>query len=208
MAQNLPYVLVGGTLSKIFEKIKSASVPERFTQDFLSTKLGFKGGNARAVIPFFKRIGFLGTDGAPTELYRRFRNPAQSGAAMAQALRTGFAGLYEMNEYVHSATDADLKGLIVQATGAEPNSRVVQAIVSSFKALKNLADFEAEPEKEQEEEETPTPANEGATQLPPPAPSHPGLNLSYTINLNLPSTTDIKVFDAIFKSLREHLLRK
>jgi len=34
------------------------------------------------------------------------------------------------------------------------------------------------------------------------------MNLSYTINLNLPATTDIKVFDAIFKSLREHLLKQ
>ena len=33
-----------------------------------------------------------------------------------------------------------------------------------------------------------------------------GLNLSYTINLNLPSTTDINVYNAIFKSLKEHLL--
>jgi hypothetical protein len=34
------------------------------------------------------------------------------------------------------------------------------------------------------------------------------LGLSYTINLNLPATTDIDVFNAIFKSLRENLLRE
>jgi hypothetical protein len=33
-----------------------------------------------------------------------------------------------------------------------------------------------------------------------------GLNLSYTINLNLPATSDQAVFNAIFKSLREHLI--
>ena len=33
------------------------------------------------------------------------------------------------------------------------------------------------------------------------------LGLSYTINLNLPATTEIEVFNAIFKSLRENLLR-
>lgn len=33
-----------------------------------------------------------------------------------------------------------------------------------------------------------------------------GLNLSYTINLNLPATTDQAVFNAIFRSLKEHLL--
>mgnify|MGYP002395866382 CR=1 FL=1 len=212
MAKNLPYVLVGGALTRIFEKIKSASVPERFTQDFLSTKLGFKGGNAKAVIPFFKRIGFLATDGAPTDLYRRFRNPLQSGAAAAQALRTGFAALYEMNEYVHDAKDTELKGLVVQATGAEPDSRVVRAIISSFKALKGLSSFEAEAEQAEEEEQekadTSTGIQEGQAQPSFPPSSHRGLNLSYTINLNLPSTTDIKVFDALFKSLRDNLLGK
>ncbi len=34
-----------------------------------------------------------------------------------------------------------------------------------------------------------------------------GLNLSYTINLHLPATSEVAVFNAIFKSLREHLLK-
>jgi hypothetical protein len=33
------------------------------------------------------------------------------------------------------------------------------------------------------------------------------LRLSYTINLNLPATTEVEVFNSIFKSLRENLLR-
>jgi hypothetical protein len=34
------------------------------------------------------------------------------------------------------------------------------------------------------------------------------LNLAYTINLVLPKTDDVAVFNAIFKSLRENLLKK
>jgi hypothetical protein len=34
-----------------------------------------------------------------------------------------------------------------------------------------------------------------------------GFNLSYTINLNLPETADVEVFNAIFRSLKENLLR-
>ena len=34
------------------------------------------------------------------------------------------------------------------------------------------------------------------------------INLSYTINLNLPATTDIEVFNAIFKSLKQHLIQE
>lgn len=33
-----------------------------------------------------------------------------------------------------------------------------------------------------------------------------GFNLAYTINLNLPASTDQAVFNAIFRSLKEHLL--
>jgi len=34
-----------------------------------------------------------------------------------------------------------------------------------------------------------------------------GMNLSYTINLNLPETKDPEVFDAIFSALKEKLLK-
>ncbi len=115
-ASTLPYVTGHGNIKKTLEKIKTASTPPRFTQDFLATKLDMSGGSARPVIPFLKRTGFLGSDGVPTDLYKRFRNSAQSGAAAAEALRIGYKPLYEINEYVHSAKDAELKGLIVQVT--------------------------------------------------------------------------------------------
>jgi hypothetical protein len=44
-------------------------------------------------------------------------------------------------------------------------------------------------------------------QLPPPEAQTVGLRLGYNINLNLPATSDIAVFNAIFKSLRENLLK-
>lgn len=116
-----------------------------------------------------------------------------------------------MNEYVHDASEKDLKGLVVQATGAEPDSRVVAAIVGSFKALKAFANFEQVDEGEEPPVAGHTPLPPGEHGEPPPrAPqsfSRGGFNLAYTINLNLPATTDIAVFDAIFKSLKEHLLK-
>lgn len=208
MAHNLPYMLRLGTLTKVLEKIKSAGVPERFTLDFLSTKLGFKGGTSQAVIPVLKKIGFLGSDGVPTELYKRFRNPAHTGAAMASAIRQGYKTLYEMNEYAHDAKEQDLKGLVVQATGAESDSRVVTAIVGTFKTLKAFANFEqaapAETEDAPDTETAPNPAVPATAQT---FAFKSGFNLAYTINLNLPATTDIAVFDAIFKSLKENLLK-
>jgi hypothetical protein len=206
----VPYVMAYGNISKALDGIKRASTPDRFTQDFLSTKLGMKGGSPKPVIPFLKRTGFLNTDGSPTARYKRFRNEAQSGAAAAEALRTGFSPLYEVNEYAHELSDKELKGVVVQVTGMEDANSAVSAIVGSFKALKAYADFEAVPTDDREAEvdpepdrrlrEDPVPRRADREALPT------RLNLGYTINLQLPPTSDIAVFNAIFKSLREHLL--
>lgn len=136
------YIPAYGNITKVLGKIKTASVPDRFTQDFLSTRLGLSGGSPKAVIPFLKRAGFLNSDGSPTERYRQFRNESQSGLAAAGAMRQAYAALYEMNEYVHALNDKDLRGLIVQATGLEQDSSTTKAMIGSFKALRAFADFD------------------------------------------------------------------
>ena len=69
----VPYVNAYGNISRALDRIQTAATPPRFTQDFLETKLGLSGGSARPLIPFLKRMGFLNTDGTPTDLYRQFR---------------------------------------------------------------------------------------------------------------------------------------
>jgi hypothetical protein len=198
--QPIPYVMAYGNITKALAGIANASTPERFTQDFLSTKLGLKGGSARPVIPFLKRVGFLTSDGAPTELYKRYRNESHRGSALAAATRQGFKALYEVNEYAHDLKPNDLKGLVVQVTGMDPSSSTIPAITGSFNALKTGATFD------HDGRELPADGNKAVEALHPLPPKVAGLNLGYTINLHLPATSDIAVFNAIFKSLREHIL--
>lgn len=208
----IPYVMAYGVVTKTLDKIIPAATPSRFTQDFLATKLAIKGGTAKAVIPFLKRTGMLNSDGTPTELYNQFRSDTLRGSASAQAVRNGFASLYEINEYVHELNDNDLKALIVQASGLAATSSTVKSIVGSFKALRAYADFEA---TQSDSNDNPSPAaptkeesSRSTTQREEVVkPSNKlDLRLGYTINLNLPATTDIAVYDAIFKSLKGHLL--
>jgi Family of unknown function (DUF5343) len=191
-----------GTISKALEEIKEASTPDRFTQDFLATKLGLKGGSPKPVIPFLKRTGFLGSDGSPTSLYKRFRNPAETGSAAAEALRKGHKALYQVNEYAHELNDGDLKGLVVQVSGLQGDSSTTKAIIESFRALKKFADFDATPIVTEEE----IGGDEGLP-LPLSGEQVGTLRFAYSINLHLPATSDVAVFNAIFRSLREHLLR-
>jgi len=201
----LPYVTAHGNITKALDRIKSAETPPRFTQDFLATTLDMPGGSAKAVIPFLKRSGFLGSDGVPTDLYRRFRgNEAQRGSAAAEALRSGYKPLYAINEYIHDAKDADLRRVILQATGASEDATSLAPTLGSFKALRAYADFNAVDEKTLDEGDGSDGRggdSDGRGEL------LGGLKLGYTINLHLPATSDVAVFNAIFKSLKEHLLR-
>lgn len=204
MSINLPYMQTYSTIPRVLDKIISASTPPRFTQDYLSTKLGISSSSARPIIPFLKRINFLGSDGSPTELYTQFRNSSCRGRAAAEALKVGYAPLYESNEYAHELNDAELKDLVVQVTGLDSNSKNVTSIANSFKSINEYASFE----------NTDCNTNDGAdaesTSISAFASNNSSvsnLGLSYTINLNLPATSDIAVFDAIFKSLRENLLK-
>ena len=102
MAETLPYMTSTGLVTRILNKIKEAKTPERFSQDFLDTVLGFSGGSARSFISLAKRIGLINSDGTPSDLYRRFRGSEdESRAAMAEAVRKGYAGLYRRNEFAH-----------------------------------------------------------------------------------------------------------
>ena len=150
------------------------------------------------------------TSGAPTELYKQFRNPDHSKTAMGKAIRQGYAALYERNENVHTLDKKGLEGLVVQATGLDQGSATLRAITGTFENLKRFASFDNV---------------EGKAALTPPPEKQDGqpetgkldrtseheefrLGLSYTINLVLPKTDDVAVFNAIFKALRENLLRK
>lgn len=86
----VPYLNAYGNITKALDGIKTAPTPERFTQDFLSTKLGLKGGGATPIIPFLKRIGFLNSDGTPTDTYKEFRNETLRPKAAAKALKRGY----------------------------------------------------------------------------------------------------------------------
>ena len=213
MAAKLPYMMSTGLIPKILEKIQNARRPDRFTQDFLETKLGHSGGSARSIIPLLKRMGFLGSDGVPSSLYDQFRNTDTQGLAVAVGMKNAFGELFDRNEYVYELPREKLNGLIIEITGGQKDDRTTVGIVGTFLALKELADFDGS----LPDETMPDPVTDVAATIPASSqdqtPSsankmgNVGLRIGYTINLNLPESTDPAVFNAIFRALRENLLR-
>jgi hypothetical protein len=206
---SLPYVTATGNVDKALKGIKSAATPETVSQDFVKTILKIRGGSGNQITAYLKKIGFASADGKPTEIYKKFRNSTTEGAAAAAALKTGYAPLYVRNEYMHKLDDNDLKGLIVEVTGVDTGSAVVGLVLACIKQLKKYARWDGEGSEEKSPTEQPAaiPAVTSTVEAAGARHTGLGLNLGYTINLNLPATSDVAVFNAIFRALKEHLLK-
>jgi hypothetical protein len=194
------YMYTVKNLGQMFEAIQKAQVPPRFTHDFLLT-LGFKSTNDRSFINVLKGLGFLDGSSAPTQTYREYRDKKVASTVLAKQLRQAYRGLFLADDNAQDLSPEDLKGKFATLTGKDES--VVTKMASTFKALAGLADFNKGPEPEvstSAEEPVESPALEQVT--PRPA----SLAFAHTIYINLPATRDVAVYDAIFKSIREHLL--
>jgi hypothetical protein len=200
----LPYTSSPGVLRRVLEKIPTSEKPGIFTNDFLGTVMGATGGAARPIIPILKATGLLNQTGAPTELYAQFQTDAGRPAAALQALRNGFGEIFRRNQYAHRADEAALLDVIVAVTGLPKKEGIVRYILTTFQAFQDYAKQAREDAKNEQGEATP------AHVAPPSTSELTGdvgrLQLAYNINVVLPETTNVEVYNAIFKSIKANLL--
>lgn len=201
MAIPTAYLTSAGKLKGVMDDVQRAGVPERFTYEFLKN-LGHPSSADRPVIAVMKALGFLTDSGQPTDRYRRFKDPEQSKAVMAEAVRDAYTDVFTIDQEAYKKTATDLKGIFARLSGKSDS--VNEKMSLTFKALTDLADFNALPPIASQ------PSDGKEQDKPPPPPPLKGedrstILLRHDIHVHLPITTDIAVYDAIFRSLRENL---
>jgi hypothetical protein len=210
---NLPYLTGSGTLKRALERLIDASRPDKFNADFLENVLKLSGGAARATIPIMKKMGFLSSDGVPTDVYAKFRTDGGRPAAALYGLRNGFPEIFKRSEYAHTVDDNKIRDVIVEITGLKAGDPVAVAIKSTFNVVKSFipagADLSASDDDATMQDDTGSGSDVPNSQGDSARKSGRGGNsvgLVYNINIVLPETSDIKVLNAIFRSLKDNLL--
>lgn len=199
-------------LPKFFETLRAGTAPPTFNRQFLKD-IGFKSSNHHSFIPLLKGLGFLSDNGTPTERYKEFLDGSKWKAVLADAVREAYGDIFVIKA---KPSKSDLKAIQgkfkstfnVSETQAERNAR-------TFLALLELADDATLYADNSEGDATEVAPEEGGTQehfengapiaVTPAAPPV-GPALHYNIQIHLPATKDIETYNAIFKSLRSHLI--
>jgi hypothetical protein len=197
------YVQTYGQLGEVFKRMSEGQAPDKFTRQHLKD-LGFTSANFHAVIPLLKALGFLAADGSPTARYHAYRDHSQSRAVLGEALREAYGDLFTIKANPTNADRQLIEGKFKSAHNT--SERVAQLMASTFFALLALADLHAHQTKR-----APEPKEETKQEVIAPTQREASVSthrptLHYNIQIHLPATKDVEVFNAIFKSLREHLL--
>lgn len=208
MPQAYPYTISNNKIEPFLNQIRTAAKPQRFTRQLLKN-MGFTASNDRALLPLLKDLGFLNENGGPTEAYDRLRDPNDWQYVLGERIRDLYADLYTINTEIHNASDDEIKGAISRVTGKD--ARTVNRYFNTFKTVSSLARFDTKASKPLPKEhltpETPAPTPSPSKQKPTTVEHvHRDTSFHYNIQIHLPATTDISVYNAIFKSLKDNLL--
>lgn len=208
MALTSSYVLPTNRIPEIFAKIRDGQAPEHFSQQLLKD-WGFTSSNDKAFIPLLKALGFLSSDGKPTQRYHDYRDHSKAKLIMGQAIREAYGDLFLIKEHPTTADKSAIEGKFKSFHNV--SDHVATQMATTFFGLLALADLSAsgvntapqpsngsKGEEESKPEEEDQPKRRTGKNLNP--------TLHYNVQIHLPATKDVEVYNAIFKSLKDHLL--
>lgn len=206
MAITTRYLTSTKKIDDFLSAIKNAEPPKKFTMKYLED-LGFKTAADRLYVGMLKALGMLDDSGVPTDRYYEFMDESLSGQVLAAGMREAYEDLFQVNKTAYKLTQADVKSKLRTLTKSEHSDDVLAKMAKTFTEFAKHADFEVVtvPPAEDHEDEL------DESVQPPAKPADLGSvvdlgGLVYTIELRLPETRDPKVYEALFRALKEHLL--
>jgi hypothetical protein len=124
---------------------------------------------------------------------------------MAEALRDAYADVFTINEQAQELARPDLIGLFKRASGK--GDAVAAKMADTFRTLAGQADFGSISAASTEPDETSTEVASPQTSEVQEHQTLKTLSLRHEVHVHLPSTTDVAVYNAMFRNLRDHLLQ-
>lgn len=208
MAITNSYLTSTKNLESIINSVINAKAPERFTTKFLED-LGYKSSNDRLIIGMFKALGLLDDNGQPLQRYYEFLDQTQTGKIIAMGVEEAYEDLFNLRKDAQNLTNDEVKNKLKTITQGQKSDKILALMAMTFRAFCDLADWETIPLEEPKKVViAPTVAKsdtEEKQQISKPQGTT-DMNLHYNIQIHLPETTNMAVYDAIFQSLKKHLM--
>ena len=191
------YVYIAKHINDVLSKVHNTGRPDKLTNAYMQDVWLLKDAKTSAVLDILKDMGFIDSNGVPTELYAEYQNPALSKKALAKGIRKAYPELFKAYPNAHSLAKETITGYFKQRTGAE--KAVLDKIVTTFTTFCSLADFS---------NESAQPSSAAASETKE-AKSSTSTLLPITMNIQvvIPSDATSEQYDKIFSSIKKFLTK-
>ncbi len=218
---NYPYSTSPNTIHKILSKIQSIGQPSKVSITWMSS-VGFTKSSEHRFISILKFLNFTDSTGVPTDRWTKFRSQKTGKQELAVAIKEAYTELFEIYPDANIVDKSELMHFFTTRTKA--GALALNHTISTFKNLVSYAEFEGTESGVNIEEQkiVDTPAakekilsttkinNEEKVASNPLVKqfydSKSGVTINLNIQLTVPETTDEKVYDKFFESMKKHLL--
>ena len=196
------YLANAAKIRTFLAKIQEAGTPNKLSYQELK-KLGFTSSNDRRLIGVMKAIGFVDSNGIPTDRWQEYRNRRRAGAVLAQGIKEHYSDLFKTYPNAH------LKDIEALNNFFSANTRVgagtLDFMIRTFKTLCELADFEVDVEAMPRTTDSKFEIGQKVEEHLTQTNAH-GYTVNINIQLSLPSDAKKETFDEFFKSMKKHLI--
>ena len=215
MALTNSYLVSVKNFEGIMNSILGARAPERFTNKFLE-ELGYKSSNDRLITGVLKSLGLLNDTGEPTQRYYDFLDQTQSKKVLAIGIQEAYEDLFNIKKDAQNMSQDEVKNKLKTLTQGSKGDKVIDSMARTFRTLCDYADW-SEVDMSKKVINSPKAKNDSMNQnddftasdsksLSNTNNSSNSIGLHYNIHIHLPETTNMAVYDAIFQSLKNHLM--
>ena len=215
MALTTSYLTSVKNFEGIMNSILGARAPERFTNKFLED-LGYKSSNDRLILGVLKSLGLLNDTGEPTQRYYDFLDQTQSKKVIATGIQEAYEDLFNLKRDAQNMSQEEVKNKLKTLTQGSKGDKVIDSMARTFKTLCDYADWSEIPinsqvnstsaSKNNDISEKPDYVVQNSPKSVKSKPISNQLGLHYNIQIHLPETTNMAVYDAIFQSIKKHLM--
>jgi len=217
MADKHPYVSSGaGAITKAVEQFRK-SIPSTVDAATLK-KLGIAPNNESYLIGTFRFIGLVSEAGAPTDIFRKVFTLHDDSAFQKEfsaLIETAYKDLFDLHG--DAAWELSSDQLITFFRQSDQTSALVGGRqATTFHALASMGGHgeiqqpkpstPRAPKKPKESTKKNAAASQPQKATQPDTQKTVDWGMSVRIEINLPVSEDQKVYDRIFKSIRENLL--
>ena len=202
IGDKMAYTVYPAKIKTYFDKFQEVGIPDKVDRKWLAS-LGFKGGNDYYIIRVLQALEFIDDSNVPTELWKRYKDTIIAPKVLAEGIRKGYSDLFDVYKDADKRDREALYAYFSSKTGKA--KATVNYMVNTFINLCELAEFEEAP-KPEKKKELPTARKLEAPHIPIPERGVTVPEIHINIQLHLPETSDMSVYDALFESLKKHIL--